>query len=204
MVADGKFREDLYFRLNVIAVHVPPLRERRDEIPFMAAFFLDRERQRHGRGVLSFSKEALDTLVHHDWPGNVRELQHAIERAAAVSTGSVIESSALGLSAGAVRDRWSDLIATLGEATMACDPSALRLIEDIEPVVYQYVYDRCRQMHRQVDLMVGWEHDAQIARRYRWKNRFVKLVLSGERKLDEVPHFLRQAVQKSVKATEGK
>src|SRR5947208_16572063 len=72
-VADGRFREDLYYRLNVIAVHVPPLRDRKEDIPLLVDHFLSRFREKNHRQVTGTTRAALDALVEYDWPGNVRE-----------------------------------------------------------------------------------------------------------------------------------
>lgn len=80
-IEDGIFRADLYYRLNVISIHVPPLRERVEDIPFLAQFFLERFSSEVNKNIDSFAKDALDFLCRYPWPGNVRELQNAIERA---------------------------------------------------------------------------------------------------------------------------
>lgn len=80
-VAEGRFREDLFFRLNILSIVVPPLRERRDDIPLLVAHFLDRLASVHGRSEASLSGTALRLLEAYDWPGNVRELKNAIEHA---------------------------------------------------------------------------------------------------------------------------
>jgi len=80
-VKDGGFRQDLYYRLNVVAVHVPPLRDRRADIPLLAGYFLSRFSARCKRRVVGLSEDARAALIHYDWPGNVRELENAIERA---------------------------------------------------------------------------------------------------------------------------
>jgi transcriptional regulator with PAS, ATPase and Fis domain len=80
-VREGSFRDDLYYRLNVINIKLPPLRERREDIPLLAQEFLDRLSHELGREVTGVSEEALALLMGHDWPGNVRELENAVERA---------------------------------------------------------------------------------------------------------------------------
>ncbi|MBV8820354.1 MAG: sigma 54-interacting transcriptional regulator, partial [Acidobacteriaceae bacterium] len=80
-VKEGKFREDLYHRLNVVTLDSPPLRERRDDIPLLARYFLQRASERCKRQVLGLSPEAEDMVVQYAWPGNVRELENAMERA---------------------------------------------------------------------------------------------------------------------------
>ena len=86
----GRFRRDLYFRLSVIPIQIPPLRERADDIPPLAYRFAMHTAQETGKEVISIAPEALAMLQRHDWPGNVRELQHAVERAVILSTGPVL------------------------------------------------------------------------------------------------------------------
>jgi two-component system, NtrC family, response regulator HydG len=90
-VAEGVFREDLYYRLNVIAVNVPPLRNRRDDIPLLVDHFLARFREKNGKAVSGCTRAALDQLTNYDWPGNVRELENAIERAVVLTKSTVID-----------------------------------------------------------------------------------------------------------------
>jgi len=89
MVRDGSFREDLYYRLNVIPVKLPPLRERRDDIPLLVHHFLERfcRDQVPARAVMTVSQQAMRRLMAYTWPGNVRQLENALERAVALSAG---------------------------------------------------------------------------------------------------------------------
>ena len=89
-VDKGKFREDLYYRLNVIHIHMPPLRERKDDIPLLIEHFLVKYRHAPGEIPTTITEEALQRLVEYDWPGNVRELENAIERAVVLSRGNPI------------------------------------------------------------------------------------------------------------------
>ena len=91
MVDEGKFREDLYYRLHVITVDLPPLRDRKDDIPLLVQHFLDKYGQENGKPDLELSPETLDMLFEYDWPGNVRELENVIERAVVLSTNSRID-----------------------------------------------------------------------------------------------------------------
>ncbi|HYK89550.1 MAG TPA: sigma-54 dependent transcriptional regulator, partial [Acidobacteriota bacterium] len=91
LVKEGKFREDLYYRLNVVSLAIPPLRERAEDIPLLADFFCKRYAREFGRSEIRCSDEALARLSRHSWPGNVRELENAIQRAVALCSGSVIE-----------------------------------------------------------------------------------------------------------------
>jgi DNA-binding NtrC family response regulator len=92
LVEEGKFLEDLFYRLNVIPFVLPPLRDRREDIPALAEHFLRKHAQRTGRRVDGLSEGALDRLTGYDWPGNVRELENTIERAVVLSPGPVIEA----------------------------------------------------------------------------------------------------------------
>lgn len=92
-VANHEFREDLFFRLNVIPIHLPPLRERKEDIPALMDHFLKRFNQENGRTVQGFSDEARAAFTDYAWPGNVRELQNTIERAVVLATDSVLEPS---------------------------------------------------------------------------------------------------------------
>ena len=87
MVADGSFREDLFYRLNVIPVQLPPLRERREDIPLLVQHFLQKLSAESGRSSVTISQDALRRLMAHPWPGNIRQLENAIERALAFSQG---------------------------------------------------------------------------------------------------------------------
>ncbi|MBF0513123.1 MAG: sigma-54-dependent Fis family transcriptional regulator [Desulfovibrionaceae bacterium] len=89
LVADGRFRQDLYYRLNVVALHLPPLRERAGDIPLLAAHFLQKYGAKNKKNVQGFTPAAMDCLLRHPWPGNVRELENAVERAVVLSTGAI-------------------------------------------------------------------------------------------------------------------
>jgi two-component system response regulator HydG len=89
-VRSGRFREDLFYRLNVIAVRLPPLRERREDVPLLASAFLRRLAEKHGKALTGFTQEALAALEECPWPGNVRELEHAVERAVVLSRGELV------------------------------------------------------------------------------------------------------------------
>jgi DNA-binding NtrC family response regulator len=89
-VRQGRFREDLFFRINVLPIHVPPLRERREDVPLLAEHFLDLFQARYHKRIERISEEAMDLLVNHGWPGNVRELENALQRAVLLSSDSII------------------------------------------------------------------------------------------------------------------
>ncbi len=89
-VKEGTFREDLYYRLNVVQIHVPPLRERREDIPALTMHFMDKYARENNCESIEFSPEAVDYLTSYDWPGNVRQLQNVVERCVVLSAGSTI------------------------------------------------------------------------------------------------------------------
>ena len=89
-VEEGNFREDLYYRLNVVQIHMPALRERKEDIPSLAEYFLEIFRKERGELSLKLSKTAMDKIMHYDWPGNIRELRNAMERAVVMGDGKEI------------------------------------------------------------------------------------------------------------------
>jgi two-component system response regulator PilR (NtrC family) len=121
MVAEGRFREDLYYRINVIPIQLPPLRDRREDIPLIAAHFLAKYRQTMGKSIESISGEAMDLLVRYHWPGNIRELENIVERAVALERTPVVLAESLpphlrGGLATAVAPRTPSDVASLPEA----------------------------------------------------------------------------------------
>jgi transcriptional regulator with GAF, ATPase, and Fis domain len=123
-VAARQFREDLYFRLSVFPVTIPPLRDRREDVPLLARHFVERTGGELGRKALSLSDRALEVLCAHQWPGNVRELQNALERAVILADGDAIQPGHLNLSSHAVpaappADPWDsiDLDGSLADVT---------------------------------------------------------------------------------------
>jgi DNA-binding NtrC family response regulator len=118
MVADGRFQEDLFYRLNVIPIHLPPLRERRDDLPALVNHFVAKHAQRTGRRIERIDEAALAALQQYDWPGNVRELENAIERAVVLTSGPVIGAAA---------------ISTMGAiAPQTAGPPSLKLRHNVE------------------------------------------------------------------------
>ncbi len=98
-VAAGRFRQDLLFRLNTIEIHLPPLRDRREDIPLLARHFLQQHVQRYRKPLSGFDPSAMQLLMDHRWPGNVRELDHAVERAVLMAGGHTVRQQDLGLRA---------------------------------------------------------------------------------------------------------
>ncbi|HYC61386.1 MAG TPA: sigma-54 dependent transcriptional regulator [Thermoanaerobaculia bacterium] len=102
-VEAGRFRQDLYFRLRTVEIHLPPLRDRREDIPSLASHFLTAHAARYRKQITGFDEAAMKTLLAHAWPGNVRELDHAVEGAVLMAAGSSIRAADLGLAAPASR-----------------------------------------------------------------------------------------------------
>jgi len=98
-VAAGRFRQDFLFRLNTVEIHLPPLRERREDIPLLAEHYRRNSAQRYEKAPASFDADAIKTLLDHRWPGNVRELSHVLERAVLMARGDAISTVDLGLAA---------------------------------------------------------------------------------------------------------
>jgi DNA-binding NtrC family response regulator len=136
-VAAGKFRQDLLFRLNTISIPLPPLRERREDIPLLAQHFLKQHVERYRKPVTGFDAGALESMQNHPWPGNVRELDHAVERGVLMAGAKVVRSADLGLSSGQAAPRLEDMSleeveAFLIKKTLArCDGNARRAAEEL-------------------------------------------------------------------------
>jgi DNA-binding NtrC family response regulator len=97
MVSDARFQEDLYYRLNVIPIPIPSLRERREDIPVLVDHFVEKHRQRTGKRIERIDDDVVQVLQRYDWPGNVRELENTIERAVVLTTGSAITTASVSL-----------------------------------------------------------------------------------------------------------
>ena len=136
MVREGRFREDLFYRLNVITVELPPLRQRREDIPLLVEFFLKKYAEENARPVPHVTPEALRPLMTYSWPGNVRELENVIERAVVLSSGTDINVDLLPES---LMGRGSAF--ALHEASP--DSSLFEIIEDTERRVIIDMLERC-------------------------------------------------------------
>jgi formate hydrogenlyase transcriptional activator len=123
-VALGRFRADLYYRLNVVPIRVPSLRERRADIPQLVMFFVQRHAKRIGRIIEGVARESLDRLSAYSWPGNVRELENVIERALVLSRGGVLDiGHDLVSTVTTVQPRLADAAATPAASVAAAEPS---------------------------------------------------------------------------------
>lgn len=130
-VAGGRFREDLYYRLNVVQIRMPALRERKEDIPQLAGHFLNMFKQERGRPHLSLSREALDRMLAYEWPGNIREMKNAIERAVVMGSAAEIQPE--------------DLPASSRKAEGAGDPLGCSLKEATDRFKREFVASRLRQ-----------------------------------------------------------
>ncbi|EES5897921.1 sigma-54-dependent response regulator transcription factor ZraR [Escherichia coli] len=130
----GRFRQDLYYRLNVVAIEVPSLRQRREDIPLLASHFLQRFAERNRKAVKGFTPQAMDLLIHYDWPGNIRELENAVERSVVLLTGEYISERELPLAIASTP-------IPLGQSqdiqplAIASTPIPLGQSQDIQPLV---------------------------------------------------------------------
>ncbi len=136
-VAAGKFRQDLLFRLNTIHLHLPPLRERREDIPLLAQHFLKAHVTRYSKPITGFDDAALEAMKNYSWPGNVRELDHSVERGVLMTQGKVVRAPDLGLNAGQSAPRLEDMSleeveSFLIKKTLArCDGNARKAAEEL-------------------------------------------------------------------------
>ena len=130
-----EFRQDLFFRLNVVPIHVPPLRDRRDDIPFLAERFMLRFARKHGMNIAGISPDCLAALRAHNWPGNVRELQNVIERAVILcADGEDLQTKHLGFSTLSTVEPSSSSSTSLPSATVAPSPAPPVSPEEIVPL----------------------------------------------------------------------
>jgi transcriptional regulator with GAF, ATPase, and Fis domain len=136
LVDEGKFREDLYYRLNVINLSLPPLRDRKEDIPYLVEYFFlrycqDNEKflNSEGRSLLSFEPEAMQMLMEHSWPGNVRELENVVERAVVLTTTPSVPAHVLPDS---LQQAVGVRTARDGDAALGADASLFEMVADFE------------------------------------------------------------------------
>jgi len=136
-VASGNFRQDLLFRLNTIQIHLPPLRERREDIALLGQHFLKQHVERYRKAITGFDEGAIEAMKNYAWPGNVRELDHSVERGVLMSQGKVVRAIDLGLNAAQATPRLEDMSleeveAFLIKKTLArCDGNARKAAEEL-------------------------------------------------------------------------
>src|SRR5882724_5658463 len=142
-VASGKFRQDLLFRLNTIQLHLPPLRDRREDIELLAQHFLKQHVARYTKSITGFDESALEAMRGYSWPGNVRELDHAVERGVLMAPGKVIRAPDLGLAAGQAAPRLEEMS-----------------IEEVEAFLIKKTLARCNGNARQAAEELGLSRSA--------------------------------------------
>jgi DNA-binding NtrC family response regulator len=147
-VSAGRFREDLLFRLNTIEIHLPPLRERKEDIPLLALHFLRQSAVRYRKQLTDFDPVAMQMLLGHPWPGNVRELDHAVERAVLLAQGTTVNASDLGLR-------------PVRESTLRLEEMGL---EDVERVLIQKALSRFAGNVSQASKALGLSRSALYRR----------------------------------------
>jgi DNA-binding NtrC family response regulator len=136
LVREGRFREDLFYRLNVITIELPPLRQRREDIPLLVQFFLKKYAEENDRPVRRITPEALRPLMSYSWPGNVRELENVIERAVVLSSGSDITIDLL-------PDNLLGRGSTLTLHDPPTDASLFEIVEDVERRIISDMLEKC-------------------------------------------------------------
>jgi len=179
-IAKGEFREDLYYRLNVIPVHIPPLRERRDDIPELAVYLLDEAVEELGMNAPILLDDAVQLLSQHDWPGNVRELKNVMRRLAVLTPGASITLSDVALALGNV-DHSRQQEETLGQALTRCTRQYLHqlgyakavnlhqhMLEQVEPPLLVLAMERCHGNQIKVADMLGLNRNTvrKLLRKY--------------------------------------
>ena len=150
LVREGRFREDLYYRLNVIRIHLPALRERREDIPLLSEHFLAECSDEHGRVGLGISPEAMRLLVRFDWPGNVRQLRNVIERAVLLAPGSVIGPAEL-----PEEIREGGTPSSGGEAPLPPGMSFHEAVEEYERRLIRWALGECGGIQRRAAERLG-------------------------------------------------
>jgi two-component system response regulator PilR (NtrC family) len=153
LVQEGRFREDLFYRLNVIPIRVPALRERREDVPLLANHFLDRFGREMGKPLVKISAEAMDCLMRYSWPGNVRELENVVERAVALETSPVILPERL---PDAVREGTAGPAGRDGVAALLAPGFSLdRHLEALESALVRQALDRAGGDRSSASNMLG-------------------------------------------------
>jgi len=187
-IADGKFREDLYYRLNVIPVQIPPLRERRDDIPELAHHLLDKAAEELSMTAPVLLDDAIELLSNHDWPGNVRELRNVMHRLAVLTPGASITLSDVALALGNVGNSKHEE-ETLAQSVTRCTRQYLHqlgyakatnlyahLLEQVEPPLLLLAMERCHGNQLKVAEMLGLNRNTvrKLLRKYNIDPQFFR------------------------------
>jgi two-component system response regulator PilR (NtrC family) len=145
MVEDGRFRQDLYYRINVINVHLPPLRDRRDDIPLLAEHFVVRFARQMGKPITGISGDAMGILRRYHWPGNIRELENAMERAVALERSAVIMPESLSVARGKLPEPLLPAPVSLPEVDEDRLPDGFDLEQHVQEIEREYIAEALRR-----------------------------------------------------------
>jgi len=166
-LSGGKFREDLYYRLNVVKVELPPLRNRKTDIPYLIDYFVKRYAELNGKDVESFSHDAVDVLLKYEWPGNVRELENAVESAVVLARSSVMSQRDLPLN---IRDSVSQ---NSSASVSYCDDDSMPLpdrVDAFEKTVVLKTLEEANGNQSEAARRLGLSEKAIRYRLKRWEN----------------------------------
>ncbi|MDI7277065.1 MAG: sigma-54 dependent transcriptional regulator, partial [Anaerolineae bacterium] len=170
-VEEARFRDDLYYRLNVIRIEMPPLRDRVEDIPLLTAHFLDRYRYRPGSPPSKISDEALRLLMAYSWPGNVRQLENSLERAVVLAQGKLITPQHVALDSPLMTDNLFNLTQRIRGGATLCD-----LVREVEHLALEIAINQARGDREEAARMLGLPAE-ELERRFReWeKERLASL-----------------------------
>jgi DNA-binding NtrC family response regulator len=171
LLASGRFREDLFYRLNIVRLHVPPLRERRVEIPALAHHYLQRHAQECGKGELRLSEETMEYLVLYRWPGNVRQLANEMRRLAALAEpGAVLMPEHLSGEIAASRRTIpaSQRMLDSNELVVRLDQPMSAAVQHLERAMVQYALKRCKGRMEETAAMLGLSRKGLYLKRQRF------------------------------------
>ena len=165
LVATGRFREDLYYRVQVVEIDVPPLREHMEDVPLLADYFLERKALLCNKHIKGFSKTAMQQLMHYDWPGNVRELENVVERAVVLAEGELIEALPQldGVRSKAISD---DPLQVWLERLPEQGVDAEALLNDVEKRLVLKALQRCGGVKAKAGRWLGFGERAKDKMRY--------------------------------------
>ncbi|MGQ9681988.1 MAG: sigma-54-dependent transcriptional regulator [Anaerolineae bacterium] len=175
-VEEGRFRDDLYYRLNVIRITMPPLRERKEDIPLLTAHFLDRMRYRPGMPPSRISEEALRLFLEYSWPGNVRQLENTVERAVVMAQGNMIMPEHIGLDSPLITDSFFNLSLRIRNRTPLSD-----ILCEVERLALDIALDQARGDHQEAARILGLpEEEVDMRTQYAHAHALAALTPVGE------------------------
>jgi DNA-binding NtrC family response regulator len=169
LLASGRFREDLFYRLNIVRLHVPPLRERRVEIPALAHHYLQRHAQECGKGDLRLSEETMEYLVLYRWPGNVRQLANEVRRMVAFAeSDGTLTPALLSPEIQASRRTMPAETTAEPEVRVALDQPLPVAVERLEQLMVRHALDRTHGRVEEASRLLGISRKGLFLKRRRW------------------------------------